>query len=282
VVTSLLRRATAVAVIALALFMTVRFSAAQRGRPAERPLRVLCVFAHPDDETFYSGTLALMARKGAEIHTLYLSSGEKGKDASGRQLVAESLAAEREDEVRTALQTLAIEENPVFARLPDSPQFPDVETESAAAKLYFDVISERLKQIEPVIVITFGPDGETGHFQHRMVGMATTLAFDTTGIGDVLLYGVSSKPRRAPITKVMPTYGHGPYSVAPRRISLTVDIRDALDLKMRSMADHKTQFDPWSLRTLGKLHTQMPFEEFITARSVRRIKSLDDLLDVPR
>jgi N-acetylglucosamine malate deacetylase 2 len=273
----------AVWAVASVILVSVLGATEQRrtSRPVERP-RILCVFAHPDDEQFMSGTLALAARQGCEIYTIYMTSGDRGKDASGQRLVGPALAEAREAEAGVALRTLGISQTPFFARLPDSPHFPDVDSEEAANRLFFDVIADRLRTVEPTIVITFGPDGETGHPQHRMTSNATTLAFDATGVGDVLLYGVSSYERRAPISKRIPTYSPGPYSISPRRVSLEVNISKVLHLKMRAMGDHRTQFDAWTLRVMGDLFKTKPVEEFITARSIRKISSLEDLLTLPR
>jgi len=42
-----------------------------------RPLTLLAVFAHPDDETFRcGGTLALLARRGVRVQTLTATRGE--------------------------------------------------------------------------------------------------------------------------------------------------------------------------------------------------------------
>src|SRR2546425_2626295 len=43
------------------------------------PLRLATILAHPDDETFGTGgTLIRYAREGMEVHSLYLTEGEKG------------------------------------------------------------------------------------------------------------------------------------------------------------------------------------------------------------
>ncbi len=43
-------------------------------------MRVLAFFAHPDDETILiGGTLALLARLGAEVHYLIATRGEGGE-----------------------------------------------------------------------------------------------------------------------------------------------------------------------------------------------------------
>lgn len=57
------------------------------------PLKtVLVVFAHPDDETWISGTLAKLASSGLKVIPLYVTSGDAGSDYSGANLSGLALA----------------------------------------------------------------------------------------------------------------------------------------------------------------------------------------------
>ena len=48
------------------------------------PLRLFCVFAHPDDECFaFGGALALAADRGVEIYALCLTKGTSGSYRGG-------------------------------------------------------------------------------------------------------------------------------------------------------------------------------------------------------
>jgi len=53
---------------------------------------IVVVFAHPDDETIISGTLAMLATKGCDISVVYVTSGDDGPDETGQSLHGESLA----------------------------------------------------------------------------------------------------------------------------------------------------------------------------------------------
>ena len=70
---------------------------------------LLAVFAHPDDETFRpGGTLALLARRGVEVHVLTATRGEAGSCGDPPLCSPEELPAVRESELRCACAALGL------------------------------------------------------------------------------------------------------------------------------------------------------------------------------
>src|SRR5262245_31917175 len=74
-----------------------------------RPLRILGVFAHPDDESFCAGgTLAKYAADGAEIMIVSATRGDAGQIRDARAATRRTLGAVRERELRLACERLGV------------------------------------------------------------------------------------------------------------------------------------------------------------------------------
>ena len=61
--------------------------------------RLLCVVAHPDDETFGSGSVLIKyASEGSAVYTACATRGDVGEIAEGSDATPETLSAVREQE----------------------------------------------------------------------------------------------------------------------------------------------------------------------------------------
>jgi LmbE family N-acetylglucosaminyl deacetylase len=79
-------------------------------------LRILGVFAYPDDETFCAGgTFAKYIASGAEVMVVSATHGEAGQIRSPRVATRRTLAAVREQELRQACQSLGVQNAHVVA-----------------------------------------------------------------------------------------------------------------------------------------------------------------------
>jgi len=127
---------------------------------------VLSVWAHPDDETYLAGGLmAALRDAGQRVVCVTATRGEAGDptaDDTGRA----ELARLRTTELTAALRLLGVHEHRWL-------DYPDdgcstVDPVEAASRL-----SQVLEEVEPDTVLTFGPDGFTGHPDHRTVSAWT-------------------------------------------------------------------------------------------------------------
>src|SRR5262249_402758 len=76
---------------------SIQFLAADRERPSGRPLKVVCVGAHPDDpESGCAGTLARYSQAGHGVSIVYLTRGERGIRGKGLDESAKIRSAECE------------------------------------------------------------------------------------------------------------------------------------------------------------------------------------------
>ncbi len=140
------------------------------GDGAGRPVRVLAILAHPDDETVCAGgTLARHAAEGADVRVVSLTQGGAGQIRDAAVATRSTLAAARELELAAAGKILGLTETRCLyledGTLSDLPQ-----------QLLVDLATDLLAELEPDVVITFGPDGFSGHPDHVAVGAAVTAA----------------------------------------------------------------------------------------------------------
>ena len=149
--------------------------------------RLLAVLAHPDDETFgMGGTLALYARRGADVYLACATRGEVGEMDERFMRGFTSVAERRESELRCAAQTLGLKQ--VFfldyrdSGMPGSPdnQHPNAlaaqPVEQVAAK-----VARLIRELRPQVVVTFDPIGGYRHPDHIAIHNATVMAFQLAG-----------------------------------------------------------------------------------------------------
>lgn len=130
---------------------------------------ILGVWAHPDDEAYLCGGLYALARDaGARVICVTATRGELGGDPTAWP--PERLAAQRTAELTASLAELGVDEHH-WLDLPDG-GCAALDPEPQVARLAALITTAR-----PDTVLTFGPDGATGHPDHRAVSAWTTAAF---------------------------------------------------------------------------------------------------------
>ena len=133
---------------------------------------LMAVFAHPDDEAFGTGgTLAKYAAEGHHVYVVTPTRGEAGQIALPDLATPASLPAVREQELRCACKAYGIHP-PIFLDYLDG-QLTIVNQGQAVGKLV-----RIIRQIKPQVMITFGPDGIYGHYDHLAVHRWATAAYD--------------------------------------------------------------------------------------------------------
>ncbi len=134
---------------------------------------ILGVWAHPDDETYLSaGLMAAAARSGGRVVCVTATRGEKGSWDEERWPSA-TLGDVRADELLRSLAILGVTDHR-FLGYADG-LCADVAMEEAVAK-----VAAVIEEVRPDTVLTFGPDGMTGHADHRAVCAWTTAAFEAS------------------------------------------------------------------------------------------------------
>jgi LmbE family N-acetylglucosaminyl deacetylase len=135
------------------------------------PLRLMCVLAHPDEESLAAGgTLAKYARQGVKTFVVLATRGERGRcGTADERPSAETLGRIRERETREAASVLGVRE----VRFLD---LPDGGVDKAVPTATISRIAAEVRRVRPQVVITLPPDGGYGHPDHIGVCQFTTAA----------------------------------------------------------------------------------------------------------
>ena len=234
--------------------------------PNAKPHDILVVLAHPDDETWLSGTLARLAQLH-RVNVVYVSSGDAGSDRSGRELSNQVLAQEREAEVTAALKALSVKAAPIFWR------FPDTQLVSKASTITHKLVTT-LNTQNPQLVISFGGDGVTGHPDHTAVARVTVDAFSRWQQSQKIakdnlraqLWQVAVSNARAEQAGNVAAAMQHPFRIAKpidnQRVDVQVDVSAYQQQRRAAFAQHKTQF-PQSMQMLWNAFLPVDnYEEF--------------------
>ena len=132
--------------------------------------RVLVVVAHPDDETFGTGSVLLhAAAAGAHTGVVCATRGEAGEVVPGVELPVGGVAGLREAELRAAADALGVAEVDLLA-FADSGMDGTPAPGSLCGAPYADVVeavSAAVERFGPDVVVTL--DGSDGHRDHVRV-----------------------------------------------------------------------------------------------------------------
>jgi LmbE family N-acetylglucosaminyl deacetylase len=130
---------------------------------------VLAVWAHPDDETYLAGGLLAAVRDlGHRVVCVTATRGEAADPAAAPDERA-AMAAARTEELEAALGVLGVVEHHWL----DYPDGGCAELDPAGP---VEQLAALLNRVRPDTVVTFGPDGFTGHPDHRTVSAWAELA----------------------------------------------------------------------------------------------------------
>ncbi len=132
-------------------------------------LKLLCVFAHPDDETLGMGsTLAKYGREGVETYLITATRGERGWPTATHPGFAE-VARIRTKELEDAAAILGIR-RVTFLNYIDG-DLDKADRDEATGQIVSEV-----RRVRPQVVITFDPFGGYGHPDHIAIAQYTQAA----------------------------------------------------------------------------------------------------------
>lgn len=144
---------------------------------------VLTVWAHPDDEAYLAGgLLAGLTDAGHRAVCVTATRGESADPDAGAGERA-ALAAVRTRELADALGALGVAEHHWL-------DLPDGGCADADPEVPVGCLVRLLDEVRPDTVLTFGPDGFTGHPDHRAVSGWVDLALSRSAAAPTLLHAV--------------------------------------------------------------------------------------------
>lgn len=188
--------------------------------------RVLAFGCHPDDVEFMcAGTLALLARKGYEIHIATMAGGEAGSPT----LTSQQIRAKRLDEAARAAAVLGGRFHYAGGC--------DLEIEYNSA--YRRMATRVMREVDPLIVLTCPPmDYLADHEQTSL------LVRNAAYIASVPLYdcGVPTTPtRRFPYLYYWNAAGLTDIFGRPIPLHIGVDVSSVIETKLEMLACHASQ-----------------------------------------
>lgn len=190
------------------------------------------VLAHPDDESFpIGGTLARYAHEGVDVHLIVATLGEAG--ISGKS--AAEAAAIRRAELQRACNELGVKQTHYL-------EFHDGRLAHTQDSLGHARLEAVLRRIAPDVVITFGPDGISGHPDHVTVNRWSTAVYDKLSKeadGPGRLYYI------APSEATQQGCGIAPPAEAVGGPVAFIDVGDHLEEKVRAAQQHASQNPPF-------------------------------------
>jgi LmbE family N-acetylglucosaminyl deacetylase len=218
--------------------------------------RLLVVVAHPDDETFGTGSvIANAAAQGVDVTVCCATRGEAGEDTSGTTSNSEELAMVREGELRAAAEVMGAREV-VLLDFADSGFSGDIPARGLAAVPLDAVIApvvDVIRRVEPDVVVTFDPVSVNDHRDHIRIGDATTHAFAQTAAPAARLYYwtlAHSTMRRwqdeLKAKGLLEAYVDMELGLPDEQITTIVDVAHVGATRREAISCHKTQVSPFA------------------------------------
>ena len=201
---------------------------------------LVVLMAHADDESPVAPILSRYARDGVQVYLIIATDGAQGGAHTAIPSGPE-LARVRADEARCATDALGIHP-PILLGFPDGHLGTYTEDRGRLFQLTARMQAE-LQWLQPDALITWGPDGGTGHPDHRLVSSIATqlVRAGASGAPERLFY--ASLPVEG--MRVMnPSRAETPFLIpSPKLLNIVIPFAAAdLESSRRAMACHKTQY----------------------------------------
>ena len=198
---------------------------------------ILSIWAHPDDEAYLCGGIMAMATAAqSRVVCVTATRGELGVTDATRW-PPEQLPAIRGAELAECLRILGVTEHRWLG-------YPDGGCASVSVETAAHQIAEIIGEIAPDTILTFAPDGQTGHPDHIAVHRWTVEAVRRTGIGTLHVVANTQEwldEHLARWTELGAIVGDPPVAwTGPLSIDLALT-GDLLDRKLAALAAQASQ-----------------------------------------
>jgi LmbE family N-acetylglucosaminyl deacetylase len=237
-------------------------------------LRLLCITAHPDDESgAFGGALLMAHRDGVETSLLCLTDGQAAHYRGGVEDDAE-LGRRRRAELAAACDLLGVTRHEVL-------HYPDGELLRQDFYALTGDIVARIRTLRPHVVLTFGGDGSVNlHRDHTVVSAATTAAFYWAGRPEFF-----PEQNLAPYAPQKLYYTSTPFVAVRNRpelsgaatvpYSLTLNLGKFAERKMEAFAKHSSQAGVLD-RVKDFIDKHLAAERYLLAAAKGQISVRDD------
>lgn len=232
--------------------------------PSANPPTLLCLVAHPDDETrLCGGTLALLARRGVAVHVACLTRGEGGEVGEPPRCTQAELGAVRAQEMNCAVTQLGAQSltflgyvDPVVG--PGEALFAPAHEPATLAGQIADLI----RRLQPEAVLTHGSNGEYGHPAHVLVHQMTRAAVTQFGAAAPALYTFAAN---------FPEHPYPRLANAADPADLVLDVTEVLEAVAAATLCHATQCALFVRRRSQAAGRPVPIREIIFPQESVRV-----------
>jgi LmbE family N-acetylglucosaminyl deacetylase len=204
---------------------------------------LLGVWAHPDDEAYMSAGLMATARDaGHRVVVATATKGELGTEEPDL-FPPERLAGIRERETLASLAALDVREHRWL-------RHRDGGLDRVATARGVGQVRDLIDEVQPDTIVTFGPDGMTGHADHRAVCRWVTTAWRRSGRPCRLWYATVAPEFHRDWTDVNSAVGFWFSGTTPpcdpsSELAFTVTCDEStLDRKLVALRAHASQTTP--------------------------------------
>ncbi len=186
--------------------------------------------------------MAQVRRSGGRVAVVTATRGEHGTD-DPHGCPPRRLARVRERELRKSLDALDVHEHAWLGHH-DSP-LPSVPRHLGVAQ-----VVESINQVQPDTIVTFGPDGMTGHTDHQTISSWVTEAWRTTGCAGDLWYATFTPEfheRWGSVNEQANLWFEGTVPAVTPHTELAAQVEctgDLLTVKNRALRAHTSQTRP--------------------------------------
>jgi len=156
-------------VILICLFA---FSCQAEPQFASKKKTLLAVFPHPDDESAIAEVLIKYKDLGYHVQLIIATDGKDGTRVT-KIPAGDSLGNLRKEETRCACNLMGIAE-PIFLGIDRLDTKIGVGNYFGEHRKFLTRLKDKITSINPDLIITFGPDGDTHHAEHIVTGAAVT------------------------------------------------------------------------------------------------------------
>jgi LmbE family N-acetylglucosaminyl deacetylase len=204
---------------------------------------ILGIWAHPDDDIYLSAGLMAAAVAGRQRVVDVTATRGEGGSMDDERWPPETMGDVRTNELLRSLDVLGVKEHHFL----EGPVDIDMDTglDAAGAEQVWRIMQE----VDPDTVLTFGPEGMTGHVAHQDVSRWAGEAFQAvTKPGARLFQAVFPKSHAEEwLEKLEPfdIFRPGtPNVVADDAVDLNYDVEGPfLDQKLASIKEHASQIE---------------------------------------
>jgi LmbE family N-acetylglucosaminyl deacetylase len=209
-------------------------------RPLPAAENVLVIQAHPDDEAFTTaGAMLALADNGATVRLLVATGGELGEQLGDSTMDLATARERRGERLTRSCRALGATWAPLTepGRWIDGhpPTLADADPAEVA-----QVVRKAIDEHQPDLLLTVGPDGVTGHPDHRAMHAAVAAALALPGrppqraLGAAIrAHDVAAAAARAPFPRGKETIA----GVPDEAITTRVELSPALSHRRRQSLD---------------------------------------------